>query len=58
MWFVILVCAAGVDCGIKNPVAKQVASEWDCREAGKLAIALAGYDQTKFKIICAKAAED
>jgi hypothetical protein len=55
VWFLILICAAGVDCGIEHPVTKQVASEWDCQRAGKLAIDLAGFDSSKFKIVCAKA---
>ena len=57
MWLLIIVCAAGVNCGIEHPVTKQVATEWDCREAGKLAISLTGEDHNNFKIICAKAEE-
>jgi len=59
MWWVILVCAAGVSCGIENPIAKQVGatSVEHCRQVGHLTLDLAGYDRSKFKIVCAKSDE-
>lgn len=57
MWWLILICASGVSCGIKSPIAKKTdaGSLEACRDVGKLAIDLAGYPREKFEIVCAKA---
>lgn len=59
MWWVILICASGVSCGITHPIAKQTSAESveQCQQVGELAIDLARYDRTEFRIVCAKAAD-